>query len=109
MFRRAISRAVSTSPLCPCSEPQQCCILGVTTSQPFASSTSTVSRFTREYELFVATLAQWSRLTDAWYTRTREQIVHRWEEASFRTETRAILYQLRMQHRRLQLLGAQLA
>ena len=67
------------------------------------------SRFTREYELFVATLAQWSRLTDAWYTRTREQIVHRWEEASFRTETRAILYQLRMQHRRLQLLGAQLA
>lgn len=67
------------------------------------------SRFAREYDLFVATLAEWSRLTDAWYTRTREQIVHRWEEASFRTETRAILYQLRMQHRRLQLLGAQLA
>jgi len=67
------------------------------------------ARMTREYDLFVATLAEWSRLTDAWYTRTREQIVHRWEEASFRTETRAILYQLRMQHRRLQLLGAQLA
>ena len=67
------------------------------------------ARMAREYDLFVATLTEWSRLTDAWYTRTREQIVHRWEEVSFRTETRAILYQLRMQHRRLQLLGAQLA
>jgi stearoyl-CoA desaturase (delta-9 desaturase) len=67
------------------------------------------ARMAREYDLFVATLTEWSRVTDAWYTRTREQIVHRWEEASFRTETRAILYQLRMQHRRLQLLGAQLA
>ncbi|MSQ91927.1 MAG: acyl-CoA desaturase [Gammaproteobacteria bacterium] len=67
------------------------------------------AKMAREYDLFVETLAEWSRVTDAWYTRTREQIVHRLEEASFRTETRAILYQLRMQHRRLQLLGAQLA
>ncbi len=63
----------------------------------------------REYEQFVGILAEWSKLTDAWYTKTRERIVQRWEEASFRTETRALLYQLRMQHRRLQLLGAQLA
>jgi stearoyl-CoA desaturase (delta-9 desaturase) len=63
----------------------------------------------REYEQFVATLSEWSKLTDAWYTKTRERIVQRWEEASFRTETRALLFQMRMQHRRLQLLGAQLA
>lgn len=63
----------------------------------------------REYEQFVATLSEWSRLTDAWYTKTRERIVQRWEEASFRAETRALLFQMRMQHRRLQLLGAQLA
>jgi stearoyl-CoA desaturase (delta-9 desaturase) len=63
----------------------------------------------REYDQFVATLTEWSRLTDAWYTRTRERIVQRWEEASFRAETRALLFQMRMQHRRLQLLGAQLA
>ncbi len=63
----------------------------------------------REYAQFVATLAECSKLTDAWYTRTRERIVQRWEEASFRAETRALLFQLRMQHRRLQLLGAQLA
>jgi len=67
------------------------------------------ARMAREYELFVATLAEWSKVTDAWYTKTRAGIVRRWEEASFRTETRAILFQLRMQHRRLELLGAQLA
>jgi len=63
----------------------------------------------REYEQFVATLSEWSRLTDVWYTKTRERIVQRWEEASFRTETRDLLFRMRMQHRRLQLLGAQLA
>lgn len=67
------------------------------------------ARFAREYEVFTATLSEWSRVTDSWYTRTRERLVQRWEEVSFRIETRAILYQLRMQHRRLKLLGAQLA
>jgi stearoyl-CoA desaturase (delta-9 desaturase) len=63
----------------------------------------------REYDQFVATLAEWSKLTDTWYQEKREQLVQRWEEARFRSETRALLSQLRMQHRRLELLGAQLA
>ena len=63
----------------------------------------------REYEQFVATLAQWSKLTDTWYQKTREQLAQRWEEARFRSETRVLLAQLRMQDRRLRLLGAQLA
>ena len=63
----------------------------------------------REYEVFTATLARWTRLTDAWYQLTRSQLVHRWEEASFRSETRALLAELRLQHRRLKLLDAQLA
>lgn len=78
-------------------------------SLPHVDLESLRARITREYEVFTATLSEWSRVTDAWYTRTRERLVHRWEEASFHTETRAILYQLRMQHRRLKLLGAQLA
>ena len=49
------------------------------------------------------------RLTDAWYQKTREQLVQRWEEAGFRAETRALLAELRLQHRRLKLLDAQLA
>jgi stearoyl-CoA desaturase (delta-9 desaturase) len=63
----------------------------------------------REYEEFVSTLGKWSKLTDAWYQKTREQLVQRWEEASFRSETRALLAALRLQHRRLRLLDAQLA
>jgi stearoyl-CoA desaturase (delta-9 desaturase) len=62
-----------------------------------------------EYEQFAATLAKWSGLTDAWYQKTRERLVQRWEEASFRKETRALLAELRLQHRRLKLLDAQLA
>jgi stearoyl-CoA desaturase (delta-9 desaturase) len=63
----------------------------------------------REYDEFVATLAKWSKLTDAWYQKTRETLVQRWEEASFRSETRALLAELRLQHRRLERLDAQLA
>ncbi len=66
-------------------------------------------RLGQEYDEFVATLAKWSNLTDAWYKQTREQLVQRWEEADFRAETREILRRLRSQHRRLELLGAQLA
>jgi hypothetical protein len=62
-----------------------------------------------EYEQFASTLARWSKLTDAWYQRTREQLVQRGEEASFRSETRALLAELRLQHRRLEMLDAQLA
>jgi stearoyl-CoA desaturase (delta-9 desaturase) len=63
----------------------------------------------REYEHFVAILGEWSKLTDAWYRKAREQLVQRWEEASFRSQTRALLLELRLQHRRLKLLGAELA
>jgi stearoyl-CoA desaturase (delta-9 desaturase) len=63
----------------------------------------------REYEQFATTVAEWSKLTDTWYQKTRENIVQRWEKVHFRKETRALLFQLRMQHRRLELLGAQLA
>jgi stearoyl-CoA desaturase (delta-9 desaturase) len=62
-----------------------------------------------EYEQFAATLAKWTRLTDAWYQKTREQLAQRWEEARFHRECRALAAELRMQHRRLKLLGAQLA
>ena len=41
-------RPSRNSPLCPINEPQQTCVRGVKTSQPLASNTSTVSRFTFE-------------------------------------------------------------
>jgi hypothetical protein len=67
------------------------------------------SSVAHEYEQFAATLAKWSRLTDAWYQKTREQLVQRWDEVNFRSETRALLAELRLQHERLKLLNAQLA
>ena len=63
----------------------------------------------REYEQFLATVGKWTKLTDGWYQKTRERLVQRWEEASFRSETRALLAELRLQYRRLKLLDAQLA
>jgi stearoyl-CoA desaturase (delta-9 desaturase) len=63
----------------------------------------------REYEVFTATLARWTQLTDAWYQKTRSELVQRWEEAGFRSEARALLAELKLQHRRLKLLDAQLA
>src|SRR5579871_2431242 len=48
-FRRASPLASRNSPLCPISEPQHTCERGVTTSQPFANNTSTVSRLMSAY------------------------------------------------------------
>ncbi len=65
-------------------------------------------RVGREFEAFQATLAEWSKLREEWYAGTRERLVQRWEEASFRTQVREIEYRLRMQRRRMRLLTAQL-
>lgn len=65
-------------------------------------------RLTREYESFQATLAEWARLRDEWYDAKRQQLAQRWEEASFRTHVREIVYRLRMQRRRMRLLTVQL-
>jgi len=66
------------------------------------------ARVGREFEAFQATLAEWSRLREEWYVETRQRIVQRWEEVSFRTQVREIEYRLRMQRRRMNLLTAQL-
>jgi len=80
-----------------------------TLSLPHVDFEPLKARIAHEYEQFVATVEKWSAVTDAWYTKTRERIVQRWEEANFRAETRALLLQMRMQHRRLKLIGAELA
>ncbi len=65
-------------------------------------------RLAQEYESFRATLADWGKLRDQWYGAKRQQLAQRWEEASFRTHVREIVYRLRMQRRRMRLLTAQL-
>jgi stearoyl-CoA desaturase (delta-9 desaturase) len=69
-----------------------------------------------EYQSFLATVAEWSRLREEWVSRTRaslaqkrESLAQRFEESDFKRESRQIVARLRMQQRRLQQLGAQLA
>lgn len=74
------------------------------------------AQFGEEYQSFLATVAEWSRLREAWVAKTRESLqqkrdrfVQRFEEVDFRKQSRAIVARLRTQQRRLQSLGAQLA
>jgi stearoyl-CoA desaturase (Delta-9 desaturase) len=67
------------------------------------------AQLTHEAEAFRATLAEWAKVRDAWYADARQRLMVRWEKASFHTHSREVIYRLRMQHRRLQLLNAQLA
>jgi len=65
------------------------------------------AQLTHEAEAFRATLAEWAKVRDAWYADARERLAR--ESANFRTYSHDVLYRLRMQHRRLQLLNSQLA
>jgi stearoyl-CoA desaturase (delta-9 desaturase) len=67
------------------------------------------TQLAHEYEAFRVTLAEWSKIRDAWYADARQRLMRSWEKAKFRTHSREILYRMRMQHRRLLLLNAQLA
>jgi stearoyl-CoA desaturase (Delta-9 desaturase) len=67
------------------------------------------AQLTHEAEAFRATLAEWAKVRDAWYADARQRLTVRWEKANFRAHSREVLYRLRMQHRRLQMLNAQLA
>lgn len=67
------------------------------------------AQMAHEAEAFRATLAEWAKIRDAWYAEARERLMQRWEKAKFRAHASEVLYRLRMQHRRLQLLNAQFA
>jgi len=67
------------------------------------------AQFTHEAEAFRAILAEWSKVRDAWYADARQRLMVRWEKANFRAHSREVLFRMRMQHRRLQILNSQLA
>jgi len=67
------------------------------------------AQLAHEYEAFRTTLADWAKIRDAWYADARQRLMRSWEKAKFRTHSREIVFRLRMQHRRLQLLNAQFA
>lgn len=67
------------------------------------------AQLAHEAEALRTTLAEWAKIRDAWYAEARQRLMVRWEKAKFRAHTREVLYRMRMQHRRLQLLNAQFA
>lgn len=67
------------------------------------------ARLAREYEAFVATLAQWSAIKDRWYEEKKRALRQQWEDTGLHHQLREIERQLRLQSRRLRLLQAQLA
>lgn len=65
------------------------------------------ARLAQEYEHFSHMLNEWSQLKEKWYAEKKQALLHKWEEASFRTRFQEIEYRLKMQRKRLRLLTAQ--
>jgi len=65
------------------------------------------ARLAQEYEHFTQVLNEWSKLRETWYAEKKQELLQKWEEASFRTRFQEIEYRMKMQRKRLRLLTAQ--
>ncbi len=65
------------------------------------------AKLAQESEHFSQVLNDWSKLKETWYAEKKQELLHKWEEASFRTRFQEIEYRLKMQRKRLRLLTAQ--
>jgi len=66
-------------------------------------------RMAQEYDAFLLSMNEWGKLKEQWYGEKKQELMQKWEEASFRTRFKEIEYRLKMQRKRLQLLAAQAA
>jgi stearoyl-CoA desaturase (delta-9 desaturase) len=65
-------------------------------------------RIALEYDAFVATMNEWGKLKEEWYTEKKQAVMQKWEDASFKTRFNEIEYRLKMQNKRMQLLMRQM-
>ena len=65
------------------------------------------AKLAQEYEHFNVVLNDWSTLRETWFAEKKQELLQKWEEASFRTRFQEIEYRLKMQRKRLRLLTAQ--
>ena len=63
----------------------------------------------REYESFLAAIADWAKVKEQWLTEKKRAVVEHWEHASFQLRLKELEQRLRLQRRRLRMLQAQLA
>jgi stearoyl-CoA desaturase (delta-9 desaturase) len=66
-------------------------------------------RVAEEYETFRAAVAAWTQLREQWVQDTRQAVVERWERSILQSRLKELEYGLRLQHRRMRVLSAQLA
>jgi stearoyl-CoA desaturase (delta-9 desaturase) len=66
-------------------------------------------RMAQEYDAFLLSMNEWGKLKEQWYGEKKQELMQKWEEASFRTRFKEIEYRMKMQRKRLQLLTAQAA
>jgi stearoyl-CoA desaturase (Delta-9 desaturase) len=65
-------------------------------------------RVADEYEAFCKAVAEWSHLRENWLAQTKRAVQERWERSNFQSQLRELEYRLRLQHRRMRVLRAQL-
>lgn len=66
-------------------------------------------RMAKEYDAFTAAMNEWGKLKEEWYAEKKEELLQKWEEASFHTRFKEIEYRLKMQRKRMLLLTRQAA
>ena len=63
----------------------------------------------REYESFLAAVADWARIKEQWLADKKRAVAEHWEHGSFQLRLKELERRLRLQRRRLRALQAQLA
>ena len=63
----------------------------------------------REYDSFLAAIADWAKVKEQWLTEKKRVVVEHWEHTSFQLRFKELEQRLRLQRRRLRVLQSQLA
>ena len=65
-------------------------------------------RVAEEYSAFQAAIAAWTQAREQWLDATKRAMAERWEQSILQSRLKELEYALRLQRRRMRLLGAQL-
>jgi stearoyl-CoA desaturase (delta-9 desaturase) len=65
-------------------------------------------RVAEEYAAFRVAIAEWTQLREQWLQETRRAMLERWERSILQSRFKELEYGLRLQHRRMRVLRAQL-
>lgn len=66
------------------------------------------ARVAEEYEAFCKAVAAWRLLREQWLAQTKRAMIDRWEHSTLQSQLQELEYGLRLQHRRMRVLTAQL-